>query len=195
MHRFVYICFTSKTKCSIEATVGENVGEIVEENVREKVGEHVGENQNDKKHVLLLFFRDFVFGDHRCVVESIFTPFGPGLCGFNYLIIPAVGCLYFFEASTIRAHVPGAPRGSLGSRGVRRNPANYPRAPKAPSGTLGIYLVHVFDPGAPQSPRGTLAFGGWRISWPASGGNIGVIALENFERLTTRRRHSYKFWF
>ena len=56
----------------------------------------------------------------------------------------------FFEYSTIRAYIPGAPQGSQGSRGVCRNPANSPRAPQASVGTLRVFAISVSDPGAPQ---------------------------------------------
>ena len=86
-------------KCSIEATVGENVGEHVEANV--------GENQTENKTCFALFFRDLVFGNHRCVVEGLFTPCGPRPCGFDCTTLTD-GCLFLMA-------VPRAPQVPLGS--------------------------------------------------------------------------------
>ena len=113
---------------------------------------------------MLLFFRDLIFGDHRCLGDSIYTPWGRGPRGLD-LIVLVLRCLFLldlFKSSTIFSlRLPGFPQGSPGSLGVRRNPANSRRAPKAPLGTpcdVTTVLVCCFYPGASQVSRGSQGF-------------------------------------
>ena len=99
------------------------------------------------------------------------------------VVVTCEGCFGFMTFSkvfTTPARDPGAPRGLLGSRGVRRNLANNPGVFQASSRPLGawkrilgilsaqrgaprdfaIVLIHYFGPGALQGPRGPLGVTG-----------------------------------
>ena len=129
-------------------------------------------------------------------VECIYTPWGRLPGGFdctlelsgNYEkihetpVFPAdgicEGCFCFINL--VLSGEPGAPQGSRGSFGVRRNctpPPPPPGASHVSFGTPGaslVFIIHTSDLRVPKGPSGPPgAFQEWRPSWLARGVECG----------------------
>ena len=74
---------------------------------------------------------------------------------------------------------PGAPQGSFGIPGARRNSANSLRVPQATLGTQVNFGIQVSDPRAPRGPLKTASLWNWRHHWLARGAGHAEIIRED----------------